>query len=193
MWTYDKINQYLKTVLKEKRYIHSINVSNTAVALAMQYNCDIEKAKLAGLIHDCAKNMQTEELLLYLKERNEIIDEVSLLNPDLLHGRVASIIGKEKMGIEDYDVLNAVTYHTVGRAHMSTLEKIIYLGDFIEPSRNFQGIEEIRALAKEDLDKALLLAINHSIVYVTNSNMLLHYNTVEARNYLISEEKFYGK
>lgn len=192
MWTFDKIDEYLKTVLKEKRYIHSINVSNTAVALAMQYNCDTEKAKLAGLIHDCAKNMQAQELLLYLKDRNEDIDEVSLLNPDLLHGKVASIIGKEKMGIYDYDVLNAVTYHTVGRANMSTLEKIIYLGDYIEPSRNFQGIEEIRLLAKQDLDKALLMALNNSIVYITNSNRLLHNNTVEARNYLISEEKFYG-
>lgn len=191
MWTIDEIDEFIKSALKEKRYVHSINVSITAADLALKYNCNIEKARLAGLIHDCAKNMEAEELLLYLKSRNEEIDDISFLNPDLLHGKAAAIIAKEKMGIYDDDILNSVIYHTIGRANMSTLEKIIYLSDFIEPARSFVGLDEIRAMADKDLNKALLMALNHSIIYVTNSNKLLHTNTIEARNYLLSEEKVY--
>lgn len=185
MWSKDKIMEYLKENLKESRYRHSLSVSETAVKLAKIYNEDQEKAKLAGLVHDCAKNMSDEELISLGEKEYGKLDEVMLSSPQLLHGQVGAIIARDKMDICDEDVLNSIKYHTTGRTSMSLLEKIIYIADYVEPYRDFKGVEELRNWAYVDIDKALVMALDNTIKYVLSRKQLLHIDTIKSRNNMI--------
>ena len=187
MWNEEAIIDYLHINLTKKRLAHSISVSETAVALAEKYGEDIEKARIAGLVHDLAKDMKDEDLIKLALEHEIVIDEVCLSSPTILHGLVGSIIAREVMGIVDEEILQAICYHTTGRKNMSTLEKIIYIADYIEPLRKFQGVEEVRALCNVDLDAAVLLSLESSIIYVIDQKQLLHTDTIDARNCLINK------
>lgn len=189
MWSEEQIKNYLKQNLRTKRYEHVLGVRDTAIKLAEHYKEDTEKARFAALIHDCAKNMSDDQIISIVKKHKIEIDDISKISPQLLHGTVAAIMAKEDMGIKDEDVLNAVTYHTTGRKNMSLLEKIIYIADYIEPSRNFQGVEDLRKAAFEDLDKALLKAFDNTIKFVVERGQLLHINTIEGRNHLLSKNR----
>jgi predicted HD superfamily hydrolase involved in NAD metabolism len=183
----NKITQYIKSGLSSKRYIHSVNVSATAAKLAKHYGCNVEKAEIAGLIHDCARELSQEVLLGYLEQEDIEADSVTKNVKELLHGPAAIYICRRVFGIEDGEILDAVRYHTTGRENMSLLEKIIYLSDFMEPSRCFEGVEELRDMAFTDLDKALLMAFDSSIRYIISKNALIHVDTVLSRNYLLEE------
>ena len=188
MWNEPLIENYLRTHLNVQRYEHSLRVRDTAVKMAEFYKADREKARLAGLVHDCAKDMSDSELKELVSNHGYQIDEVCKYSSAIMHGLGGSIIAKEVMGIEDEDILNAVTYHTTGRKGMSILEKIIYLADYIEPMRNFPMVEKLRELSYKSLDDALLLSFNNTINYVISRGQLLHYDTIAARNYLLIEK-----
>lgn len=185
MWSEEEIKKYLKERLSEKRYRHSLDVRDTAVNLARFYKGNVDKAALAGLIHDCAKYMSDDEMLNLAEKNGIFIDEVSRINPKLLHGNVGVIVAKKIMDIFDRDVLNAVACHTTGKRNMNLLEKIIYIADYIEPGRNFEGVEELRKKTFLDLEGAILDAFNNTIKVVINRGQLLHLNTIEGRNYLV--------
>lgn len=181
----EKIMNYLKQNLSEGRLKHSVEVSRTAEALAGQYGSDTEKAGLAGLVHDCARYKSREELVQYIAEEGIMLDEAALCIKELLHGPAAVHICKKEFGIYDGEVLSAVMYHTTGKENMTKLEKIIFLADFIEPGRVFDGVEELRRLALENLDEALLAAFDSSIKYIISKRGHIHKTTVAARNYLL--------
>ncbi len=185
----NSITDYLKNSISPKRFIHSVNVSITAVKLAELYGCDARKAETAGLVHDCARELERPQLLECISAEGIIADELTLRVRELLHGPAAVNICRRVFGIEDRDILMAVQYHTTGKENMSLLEKVIYLSDFIEPSREFDGVEEIRGLAFNSLDEALLLAFDSSIKHVISKKGLIHIDTVQARNYLLKELK----
>ncbi|WMJ82334.1 bis(5'-nucleosyl)-tetraphosphatase (symmetrical) YqeK [Clostridium sp. MB40-C1] len=187
MWTEDKIIQYLKENLKESRFKHSISVMETAVKLADIYGEDIEKAKIAGLVHDCAKYLQRDRMLSVAGEYGYDITKVCFKNSSLLHGAAGAYVAKNIIGIEDEDILNSITYHTTGRRKMSMLEKIIFIADYIEPLRDFPGVDVVRKMAYKDIDKSLIMAFDKTIKYVVEKGQLLHSDTVEARNYMICE------
>ena len=187
MWNEKEMLSYLQINLKESRLRHSLSVSETAVALAAIYGEDIQKARIAGLVHDCVKNLADDELIKVVTDHKIEIDEVELQNPSILHGLVGSIIAKEEMGICDEDILSSIRYHTIGRKNMSTLEKIIYISDYIEPLRVFEGVDELRRLCLVDLDKTLIKSFDNTIKYVISRNGLLHTDTIDARNYLLSK------
>ncbi len=189
MWSEQDIQNYLMENLKIKRYEHSLSVRDTAVELAKIYGADVEKAKIAGLVHDCAKNMSDEKILDIAEKHGLHINEICKENPQLLHGSIAAIIAEEKMGITDNCLLNAVTYHTTGKKCMTVLEKILYVADYVEPLRNFTGVEILRAAAYEDLDKALLIAFDNTIKFVIEKGQLIHLDTIEGRNFMISKFK----
>lgn len=182
----DSIKKYLESSISPKRFIHSVNVSATAKKLAVLYGGDITKAGIAGLVHDCARELDRAQLLYCIDEEGIVADELTLEIKELMHGPAAVHICRKVFGIEDEEILNAVRYHTTGRENMSLLEKIIYLSDFIEPSRSFDGVEELRKLAVEDLDKSLLLAFNSSIEYIISKNGLIHMDTVLSRNFILN-------
>lgn len=189
MWSEDEIIKYLEKNLNNHRYIHSLNVSKTAVKLAELYGAEINKAKIAGLIHDCAKKLSNEELLSIFKNNNIKVDDISIKSPQLLHGWAAAIIAKQTMGIDDKEILSAVKYHTTGKKHMSLLEKIIYIADYIEPGRDFPGVDELRKITFENLDEGLLKAFDSTIKYVIERNQLIHLDTIEGRNFLLINKK----
>jgi len=188
MWNEKQIEEYLKNNLKESRYKHSLSVRDTAVELAKKYGEDEFKARLAGLTHDCAKNMNHKEIIAIIEKNGYNIDMVSRNNPELLHGLAGSIIAKNVMGIEDEDILNSIAYHTTGRKEMSLLEKIIYIADYVEPLRNFPGVDKLRETVYRDLDEGILLSFNNTITYVISLGQLLHRDTIDARNYIIIEK-----
>lgn len=179
------ILEYLKRHLSYERYAHSMEVGHIAEKLAKHYGCDIGKAKLAGLIHDCCKEEKYENLVNYAKKCGFPVDEESYKIPEILHGPASVYICRTLFGIEDEDILSSIRYHVTGRENMSIMEKIIFIGDYIEPSRKFEGIEGLRALAYENLDTAMLCALDLSILYLIKKRRLLHHDTVDARNFLI--------
>lgn len=185
MWKEEKINDYIKVHLSEERYIHSIGVMKTSEDLAKHYGVDPYKAKIAGLCHDCAKNFSFGDLINKAKLSGEHIDYVHYKSPQLLHGVVGAYIAKELFRVNDKEILDAIKYHTTGRENMSTLEKIIYISDVIEPSRSFKGVNELRKLAYIDLNKALIKSFDDTISFVVQRGSVLHANTINARNYLL--------
>lgn len=185
MWSEEVIKAYLKDRVSEKRYKHVLGVCDTAVRMAECYGSNREEAKLAALIHDIAKNMSDAEIVKLVSSKGYAINSVENINPQLMHGLAAAIIGEDEIGIQNEDIFNSVRYHTTGREKMSLLEKIIYLADYIEPSRNFPGVDELRELALKDLDAAVLMALENTIKYVIKRGELLHLDTIMARNYLI--------
>ena len=185
MWSEAEIEKYLKGILKEGRFKHSLSVRDTAVKLAKRYSIDVDKARIAGLTHDCAKNMSDEGILALVKKKAIFIDEISLKAPQLLHGVAGSLVAETVFEIVDTEILDAIAYHTVGRKNMTPLDKIIYIADYIEPLRSFDGVDKLRKCAQNDLNEALLMCCNNTINYVISKGELLHQNTVDVRNDLL--------
>jgi predicted HD superfamily hydrolase involved in NAD metabolism len=182
-WT--EITTDLENKLSSKRFHHTINVVAAAEQLASRFEVDLNQARLAALLHDCAKNMPDEKLLGYAKKHQIKVDRVSRHDPQLLHGPVGAVLVEERYGITDVAIQHAVCYHTTGCKKMSTLDKIVYLADYIEKDRSFPGVEAIRAAAKTDLDQAVILALSNCICHVVKIGALLHKHTLEARNDLL--------
>lgn len=175
----------LKQSLKQSRYIHSVNTMNTAVSLAERYGEDKEAAAIAGLLHDCAKDLSDNETKRYCQAYNIELDEVEEKQIFLMHGAVGAIIAEEKYGIRDKVILDAIKYHTTGYSKMSMMDKIIFLADYIEPGRTHDVVDCARKLAWENIDKALICAFDNVIKYVISQNGLIHSFTIEARNSIL--------
>jgi predicted HD superfamily hydrolase involved in NAD metabolism len=181
--------KYLKENLEEKRYMHTLGVVSVAKKLAEINGVPKEKAEIAALSHDIAKNIKLKEIKEILKGNNIILSEYENKTPELWHSIAAPIVAKDVFKIEDEDVLGAVRWHTTGKENMSTLEKIIYIADMIEPSRRFDGLEEIRRETMQKLEKGVFLGLTHTIEYLLSKGQLIDINTINARNYLLIHEK----
>jgi len=179
----------LAAQIRGERLAHTYRVLETARALAAGLGADLEQASTAALLHDYAKAMSPADLLAQAEQRNLIVDPAEEVQPHLLHGPVAAALLQEQGLVTDRAVLDAIRYHTTGRAGMSLLEKIIWLADYVEPARNFPGVDRIRAEAESDLDLALLHAIENSIGYVIQHGWPLHLYSVHARNWLLSQKQ----
>ncbi len=165
-----KLRKKIEKVQDAKRFEHTLGVEYTAAALAMCHGASVEDARLAGLLHDCAKCFSDEKRLSVCEKKNIPITEIEGRNPFLLHAKVGAFLAKEKYGVENRDVLNAILYHTTGREGMSLLEKIIFVADYIEPGRKqAPNLPEIRRLAFQDLDKALLWILEDTLKYLKRS------------------------
>ncbi|KRG15521.1 phosphohydrolase [Virgibacillus soli] len=170
------------------RYQHSVRVLETAIILAHKYGEDVTKVELAAIFHDYAKLMPIHELkklLLKAKEDSRLVEYHS----ELWHGPVAAYLAHREFAVEDKDVLNAIRYHTTGRANMSRLEKIIFLADYIEPQRDFPGIIETRELAEVNLDEAVLKALSNTIAFLLTKRSAIYPDTFAAYNDLIRNTK----
>lgn len=179
----------LKLDIGVNRYNHSIRVRDTAVKLAKIYKCDINKALVAGLLHDCGKFYDKDYLLKQAFEFGIISDESYISNRQIIHAPLGAYIAHKEYGIEDKEILDAIRYHTTGRDNMTLLEKIIYIADYIEPQREFVGLDELRDLAWENINAAILKALNDTIIHLINSGSRIHIYTINARNYLIKNIK----
>jgi predicted HD superfamily hydrolase involved in NAD metabolism len=180
--------EIVKKQLTEHRYQHTIGVMETAVALAEQYGADVKKAELAAIFHDYAKFRPKEEMKQIILEQN-MPKDLLLYNSELWHAPVGAYLVEKEVGINDAEILDAIRYHTSGRPNMTLLEKVVYLADYIEPGRIFPGVDEVRELAKQDLNKALIKALQNTIQFLMNKNQAIYPDTFYTYNSLIMELK----
>ena len=182
----EKVQEYLKERLSEKRYKHSLGVAEEAVKLSEKYGADKEKAYFCGLIHDCAKEIENSEAKRLLTEKYGVcVDEVTFNTHKLLHGPLGACIAQYEFGVYDMQILDAIKYHTTAKADMPVLTKILYIADYIEPNRTFDGVDELRRLAYEDMDKAIYTGLDWTIEELMEKRSLIHPDTVRARNFLL--------
>lgn len=185
---YKQIEKLLKGMLPERRLKHSLSVSKCAVKLSKIYKCDEEKAKIAGLVHDCAKYFTDEQIDDCVKKFSIQLDHLEENNIALSHSVIGSYVAKEVFDINDEEILSAIKYHTTGKENMSLLEKIIYMADLVEEGRKFPKVEELRNLTfSGKLDEALLLSFDNTIKFVIDNKQLIHPRTVSARNYILRQ------
>ena len=185
--TVEECEKKLQSRLKKNRFAHSLGVAETAVELAKKFSVDLEKAYVAGLLHDCAREFENNQLVEVAKNFGIEIGEIEKAVPLLLHSYIGAKMIKNIYEVDDAEISQAIYRHTVGAKNMTDLDKIIYFADMIEPNRNYPGVEKLRALAENSnsLDEIILTALNESIIFVTQKNSLLHPDTIDARNFLL--------
>lgn len=166
--TNEEIIDKLRKSLKRGRFEHSLGVAYTAANLAMCYGGDINQAFRAGLLHDCAKYMNSDEVAKYCKKNKIKVSTVELeAGASLLHSKAGAFMAKNDYDEQDEDILNAIKYHTTGKAAMNVLEKIIFIADYIEPNRKeIPMMGPIRQMAYKDLDKCLVMMYSSIIDYI---------------------------
>ena len=177
--------------LSPKRVRHSIGVSQTAESLAVRFDCNREKARLAGLLHDLAREVPMNELLPRAQAFGIVVCDIEDAEPVLLHAPLAAKMAQAEFGIDDPEIMQAIILHTIGGLNMTLLDKIVYLADAIEPGRSYKGVEKIRKLAHVDLNKALLSALDQSICYIVKGGGLIHPATIAARNEILRKSRTY--
>lgn len=179
-----ELQESMKKALKPSRYLHSLGVQYTSANLAMYYQCDLMKAQVAGILHDCAKHYDDEEQVKRCKKHMLTITEVEMEQPYLLHGKLGAYYAKHKYGVEEDDILQAIIYHTTGRPEMTLLEKIVFLADYMEPSRRIiPGLAEIRQLAFKDIDQAVYTTLHNTLNYLKDKNCKIDNTTYAAYEY----------
>ena len=162
-----KLRKELEKELKPDRFDHTLGVAYTSASLAMVHGANVEKALIAGFLHDCAKCLSHEEQLKICEKNNIELSDVERRNHSLLHAKAGIYIASTKYEIRDREILDAIRYHTTGRENMSLLEKIVYIADFIEPNRKpLDDMNIIRQEAFSDKDKCLAHILYNSIVYL---------------------------
>lgn len=183
----------IKKTQDKKRFEHTLGVTYTAACLAMCYDIDTERAEIAGLLHDCAKCLSNDKKVELCKKQSIEINMTEAKNPFLLHAKAGAYLAQHKYGIGDEDILNAVRYHTTGRPGMSTLEKIIFIADYIEPGRDHSArLPELRRLAFQDLDRTLAEILKDTLSYLDGAENEIDPMTRRTYDYykrLIEEKK----
>lgn len=189
-----KFRKEMEKVLEPKRYEHTLSVAYTAANLAAVYGADVETALVAGMLHDCAKCLGYKKQISLCKKNHVQLSELeSKKNSPLLHAKAGSILAREKYGITDEDILNAIAYHTTGRPNMSLLEKIIYIADYIEPKRRHikrsanelqdDRLTQIRRIAYQSLDETLCSILGDSLAYLEEKGGPIDHMTQETYEY----------
>lgn len=175
-----------KEQMPKSRWEHTERVKETAVALSTQLGIDPAPAIVASILHDYCKFWSSDALLMKLKG-SDLPKDLLEYDKELWHGPVAAIVAREEYGIEDQEILNAIQYHTSGRPHMSLLEKVIWLADYMEPGRSHPGVDEVRRLAEDDLDQAMLKALDHTILFLIQKGKKVYPLTLFTRNWLLDQ------
>ena len=169
--------------LKYKRIPHVLGTEQEAIRLAERYGADVEKARVAALLHDCTKKLDMEQQLALCRQYGIQLDELERRALKLLHAKTGAAIARDVFGVDD-EIYRAIWWHTTGHAGMTLLEKIIYLADYIEPSRDFPGVDKLRSVCYKDLDEGLLLGLEMTIKEMTDLGNPVHHATIEARDAL---------
>lgn len=163
------IEKKLQKELDKNRFHHTLGVMYTAATLAMAHNYDMDKAMLAGLLHDCAKCISNDKKIQLCKKYNLEITNSEKRNPFLLHAKLGAYLAQKKYGIDDPDIIHAIRVHTTGEPEMNKLDKILYIADYMEPNRNkAPNLDQIRAIAFQDLNKAMVTILEDTLSYLGN-------------------------
>lgn len=181
---FKKIMKALEKELDAKRYEHTLGVQYTAAALAMAHGASVKDAQLAGLLHDCAKAVPDDKKISLCEKYGLPIRDVERSNPGLLHAKLGSYLAEHDYGVTDPDILGAIEWHTTGKPNMSLLEKIVFVADYIEPSRKpLTNLDEIRHLAFKDIDKAIIQILEDTLLYLGQSGKSIDSLTEQTYHY----------
>lgn len=179
-----KMKKTLRKYLTLDRYEHTEGVMYTAAALAMKYGEDVEKALVAGLLHDCAKCIPDSKKIKICRKHHIEVTELEVNNPFLLHAKLGAFLAKEKYDIEDQEILDAIACHTTGKPAMTLLDKIIYISDYIEPMRSkAPNLTDVRRLAFEDIDVTLFKILSDTLEYLRSSSKTMDCMTLKTYEY----------
>ena len=177
--------QIIRNRMGDYRFEHSVNVAKSAVMLALKYGADVEKAELAGILHDSCKEIDKEEMLQIINDSGIMLDVAEENSSKLWHAIAGYCYAKDVLKIEDEDVLNAIRYHTTGRANMSLLERIIFIADFISDERMYNGVEIMREKANSSLEEAMLYGLQFTIGNLAERNLVIHPNALDCYNQVV--------
>lgn len=180
--------EIIRKKLSDKRYGHSVRVADVAEKLAISHGMDVEKARVAGLLHDYCKEWPKKELVKVAVEQQLLTSRQDLLMPQILHGPVAAYVLNEEGLVEDIDILQAIRYHTVGHPDMDDLTKIIFIADYIEPGRTTPNIDDLFGIAEKDLDRCVIEIIDRTAGYLISGHKIIHEDMIKLRNKLLSKE-----
>lgn len=169
--------------LKHKRIPHVLGTEQEAIRLAERYGADVHKARVAALLHDSTKKLNMDQQLELCRKYHIQLDELEQVSLKLLHAKTGAALARDVFGVDD-EIYSAIWWHTTGHAHMTLLEKIIYLADYIEPSRNFPGVDKLRQVCYKDLNEGLCLGLQMTIDEMTAMGNPVHRATLEARDAL---------
>ena len=172
----------LKREMDDSRYEHTLGVMYTSAALAMRYEYDMERAMLAGLMHDCAKCIPNAKKLKLAEKNGLEITELERNNPFMLHAKVGAMLAKVKYDIDDEEVLGAIRWHTTGKPNMNLLEKIVYVADYIEHNRDFPGVDQARKIAQVSLDRAVAYETARTVEHLAHQGLPIYPQTLETYN-----------
>ena len=175
----------LRERLKEKRYIHSLNVADAAVQLAERFGADTEKAYIAGLLHDITKNETDENQLQIMESGGIILSITQQNNPKLWHAMSGMIYLRDTLGITDAEILGAVRWHTTGKAGMTLLEKVVFIADYVSAERDYPDVDVMRRLSETSLDAAALYALKFSLRALSEKEKPICEDSVAYYNELI--------
>ena len=182
--TLEEAKALVKSRLSEKRYRHTMNVKKLAVRMAQHYGVDTEKAALAAVLHDSAKELPRTELLQIMQD-NAIIKKGTQNRPEpVWHGICAAILAKTQWNVQDEEILSAIACHTTGKENMSKLDKILFLADMTSAERDYPGVEELRSLEMRNLDKAMIQALKMTISFVEQKNAIADPESAKALAWL---------
>lgn len=184
----ERLREATRQQMPEKRWKHTLGVVETAIHLAIRYDGDADKAELAALLHDYSKAWAIDRMETIIREQH-LPPELLVYDKELMHAHVGAWAVEHEHGITDVEVLDAIRYHTSGRENMTKLDKIVCLADYIEPGRDFPGVDKIRKLAKHNIEEALIAAFDSTITVLMERNKRIFPLTVLARNDLIMQHK----
>lgn len=182
--TYQQAEDMVRRTLSPKRFQHTMNVKKLAVRMAQHYGVDTEKAALAAVLHDSAKELPRTELLQIMQD-NAIIKKGTQNRPEpVWHGICAAILAKTQWNVQDEEILSAIACHTTGKENMSKLDKILFLADMTSAERDYPGVEELRSLEMRNLDKAMIQALKMTISFVEQKNAIADPESAKALAWL---------
>lgn len=188
-----EIQKKLRKKLGSRRYWHTLGVMYTSGALAMAYGADLQKAQLAGLLHDCAKCVPDDKMLKLCKKHKIPVSPLEEEFPYLLHAKLGAYFSKKKYGVKDKETLSAIRCHTTGKPAMTVLEQIVFIADYIEPRRETAPhLDEIRRLAFQDLDKCTYRILKDTLEYLKEMPGKIDPATQEAYEYYRERNKKHG-
>ena len=185
IWNDEKIIDVLRQRLVESRFIHSLNVADSARDLAVIYGADADLCYTAGLLHDITKNASDEEHLDLFEKGGVILNEAEKCNKKLWHAMSGEQFVRLNTDITDEEVFSSVRYHTTGRSGMTLTEKIIYIADFISAERNYPDVDVMRALSARSLEEAMLYSLRYTIPDLIKKGQTVHPDSINLYNELI--------
>lgn len=184
---FEQIQEQVKQILSEKRYIHSVGVMQRAMELAKIYGQDVQKAKLVGIAHDIAKEMKPEELYEYAQKHHIILDEIEKRNPNIVHSKVGADICKNQFGFTK-DMTDAILYHTTGNVAMDDFAKIIFIADKTEKGRTYSDLEKAVEISNQNLEEGVLYVCQVMIQFSIRKRTLIHPDSIFLMNQILLKQ-----